>query len=141
MLAVRGGASRVYGCEVDVAMATMSRDIIAGNGMTDKISIINKSSTYLSIPQDLPERFEQTKLFFIVNIYSRVSLVVTETVDAGLLGEAIVKTIRHAWSRLLLPRQPGGSTNQIPRGGHVIPCGATVYAMAIECPYIARHSR
>lgn len=68
-------------------------------------------------------------------------MVVTETVDAGLLGEAIVKTFRHAWSHLLLsPRQPAGPTNQIARRGHVIPCGATVYAMAVECPYIAKHS-
>ena len=72
---------------------------------------------------------------------SRVCLVVTETVDAGLLGEAIVPTLRHAWSELLLPRQPSEGTNPITRCGHVIPCGATVYVMAIECQEIARQSR
>lgn len=74
-------------------------------------------------------------------MYYRVCLVVTETVDAGLLGEAIVPTLRHAWSQLLLPNQPTGSTNQIAQCGHVIPCGATVYVMAIECPEIAKQSR
>ena len=70
-----------------------------------------------------------------------MSLVVTETVDAGLLGEGIVPTLRHAWTELLLPRQPTGMTNQIARCGHVIPCGATVYVMAIECQEIAAQSR
>ena len=70
-----------------------------------------------------------------------MNLVVTETVDAGLLGEAIVKNFRHAWSHLLLPREPAGSTNQITGISRVIPCGATVFVIAIECPYIARHSR
>ena len=56
MLAVRSGASRVYACEMDATMATMSHDIIAANGMADRISIINKMSGDLEIPQDIPER-------------------------------------------------------------------------------------
>ena len=78
--------------------------------------------------------------YFLYNIL-RVSLVVMETVDAGLLGEAIIPTLRHAWSHLLLPKQLPGCTNEIGRCGHVIPCGATVYVMAIECQEIARESR
>ena len=58
MLAVRSGASQVYACEMDTTMATMSRDIIAANGMTDEISVINKISTDLTIPQELPERLD-----------------------------------------------------------------------------------
>lgn len=33
----------------------------------------------------------------------RVSLVVTETVDAGLFGEGIIESLIHAWHHLLLP--------------------------------------
>ena len=77
--------------------------------------------------------------------HCRISLVVTEIVDAGLLGERIIPTLRHAWRELLLPKQPDltVSTNQIQPsiGGRVIPCGATVYAMVIECPEIRRQSR
>ena len=77
--------------------------------------------------------------------HCRVSLVVMEIVDAGLLGEGIIPTMRHAWRELLLPKQPdvAVSTNQIQpsAGGHVIPCSATVYAMVIECPEIRRQSR
>lgn len=38
-----------------------------------------------------------------VTFFGRVSLVVTETVDAGLLGEGIVESLIHAWEHLLLP--------------------------------------
>lgn len=35
--------------------------------------------------------------------FIRVSLVVTETVDAGLFGEGIIESLIHAWKHLLLP--------------------------------------
>lgn len=35
-------------------------------------------------------------------VFFRVSLVVTETVDAGLFGEGILETLIHAWKNLLL---------------------------------------
>lgn len=78
------------------------------------------------------------------NLY-RVNLVVTEIVDAGLLGEYIIPTLRHAWKELLLSCESDMETNQAsnqatPRG-HVIPCGAVVHAMAIECLEIRRRSR
>lgn len=38
-------------------------------------------------------------------IFLRVSLVVTETVDAGLFGEGIIESLIHAWHHLLLPPQ------------------------------------
>lgn len=37
----------------------------------------------------------------------RVSLVVTETVDAGLFGEGIVESLIHAWEHLLLQPKVG----------------------------------
>ena len=70
MLAVRAGASRVYACEMDATMATMSRDIITTNGMTDRISIINKTSSDLAIPQDIPERLKfLTKISSLSNYH------------------------------------------------------------------------
>ena len=59
---------------------------------------------------------------------------VTETVDAGLLGEGIVPTVRHAWKQLLHAK---GSAVQ----GRVIPSTATVYGCLIECEHVRRHSR
>lgn len=45
-------------------------------------------------------------VFFFLFCF-RVSLVVSETVDAGLFGEHILSTLQHAWQHLLLP--PGKS--------------------------------
>lgn len=41
------------------------------------------------------------------NNFHRVSLVVTETVDAGLFGEGIVESLIHAWEHLLLQPKVG----------------------------------
>lgn len=41
-------------------------------------------------------------LLFTLLVFFRVSLVVTETVDAGLFGEGILETLIHAWKNLLL---------------------------------------
>ena len=80
-----------------------------------------------------------------VSCLYRVNLVVTEIVDAGLLGEYIIPTLRHAWKELLLPCKEDMETDQASSQsasrGHVIPCGAMVHAMAIECPEIRRRSR
>ena len=56
MLAVQGGAARVYACEMNATMVTMSHDILAANRMADKVAVIHKMSTELSLPTDLPER-------------------------------------------------------------------------------------
>lgn len=71
-----------------------------------------------------------------------MSLVVTEIVDAGLLGEQIIPILRHAWRELLLPSPDVCSpSNQIGGTGHVIPCGAVVYVSAIQCQEVSRHCR
>ena len=71
-----------------------------------------------------------------------MSLVVTEIVDAGLLGEMIIPTLRHAWKELLLaPPTLSCDSHRTRTGGHVIPCGATVHVSAIECLEIRRQTR
>lgn len=72
-----------------------------------------------------------------------MSLVVTETVDAGLLGEMIIPTLRHAWSELLI--RPANTSTELSEQtalpGCVIPCGAKVYVCAVECMEVRRQSR
>lgn len=46
-------------------------------------------------------------VFFFSFPLCRVSLVVTETVDAGLFGEGIVESLIHAWEHLLLQPKVG----------------------------------
>lgn len=45
----------------------------------------------------------QSNTNYTFSDFLRVSLVVTETVDAGLFGEHILSTLQHAWQHLLLP--------------------------------------
>ena len=67
---------------------------------------------------------------------------VTEIVDAGLLGEHIVPTLRHAWKELLLPPAASSSSScDHTPCGHVIPSAATIYATAIECVEIRKKSQ
>ncbi|XP_072040981.1 protein arginine N-methyltransferase 9-like isoform X2 [Amphiura filiformis] len=116
MFAVQSGAKSVHACEMSKTMYEMSHDVLTANQMEDKISIYHKKSSALKVPGDLP---------------NRVSLVVTETVDAGLLGEHILETLHHAWESLLLP----------PPRGRVIPAGATVYGQVIECQHLRKRHR
>ena len=57
MLAVRAGAARVYACEMNATMVTLSRDVISANEMADKIKVIHKMSTDCDVPDDIPERY------------------------------------------------------------------------------------
>jgi len=80
------------------------------------------------------ELFPVRSMFFSVSSF-RVSLVVTETVDAGLLGEGILQSLVHAWDHLLLPP---GSKGQVANVGRVVPDAAGVWVVPIECIHIAR---
>ncbi len=88
MFAVQSGAKTVFACEESKEMVRLSHDVLAANQMQDKIRLLNKSSTDMSVPEDIP---------------NRVSLVVTEIFDAGLFGEGVIATLQHAWKHLLLP--------------------------------------
>ena len=58
-----------------------------------------------------------------------------EIFDAGLLGEYVIPSLRHAWAELMLttPTKEGVA--------RVIPRGATVYVCAIECLSIRQRSK
>lgn len=65
-----------------------------------------------------------------LHVFFRVSLIITETFDCGLLGERIIPSLRHAVSVC-------ADSN----GHQVMPCGATVYVTAIQCNEIRNKSR
>ncbi|XP_014635680.1 PREDICTED: putative protein arginine N-methyltransferase 9 isoform X2 [Ceratotherium simum simum] len=71
----------------------------------------------------------------------RVSLVVTETVDAGLFGEGIVESLIHAWEHLLLQPKTKAENGNYEKYGKVIPASAVIFGMAVECAEIRRHHR
>uniref|UniRef100_A0A8C6U3S4 Protein arginine methyltransferase 9 n=1 Tax=Neogobius melanostomus TaxID=47308 RepID=A0A8C6U3S4_9GOBI len=125
MCAKKAGASEVYACELSKTMYELACEVVSANGLGGSINILHMKSLEMEVPRDIPKR---------------VSLVVTETVDAGLFGEGIMESLIHAWHNLLLPRQTDESESSEPSAtGRVIPAGATVFGMAIKCPEIRRH--
>nr|CAD7431743.1 unnamed protein product [Timema monikensis] len=110
LFAIEAGAIEVFACDGSHSMVQLAAKVLEANNAADKVKLINKLSYDLKVPQDLP---------------SRLSLIVTETLDAGLFGEHILQTVSHAWDSLLAP------------GGRVIPAGATLWVCAIECPHLA----
>eukprot|EP00055_Hartaetosiga_balthica_P013532 m.69962 g.69962 ORF g.69962 m.69962 type:complete len:948 (-) comp8293_c0_seq1:195-3038(-) len=111
MYAVACGADHVYACEMNTTMARMASSCIHENGqaMASKITVINKLSSDVEIGVDIPRR---------------VDLIVTELVDAGLLGEHIIPTLADAKGRLL--------ANE----GMIIPSHADVYCVLVSSPLL-----
>ncbi|XP_034544240.1 protein arginine N-methyltransferase 9 [Notolabrus celidotus] len=127
MCAKKAGAAEVYACELSKTMYELACEVLAANGMDGSIKILHMKSLEMEVPKDIPRR---------------VSLVVTETVDAGLFGEGIIESLIHAWHHLLLPPQKGENESQEQSvTGRVIPAGATVFGMAVQCNEIRRHHR
>ncbi|KAJ7407685.1 putative protein arginine N-methyltransferase 9 [Willisornis vidua] len=126
MFAKKAGASCVYACELSKTMYKLARDVVAANNMEREIKLLHLKSLDIEIPKHIPER---------------VSLVVTETVDAGLFGEGIVESLIHAWEHLLLQPKPKNQDTSAGDYGRVIPASATIFGVAVECKEIRRHHR
>lgn len=126
MFAVQSGARKVYACEMSKTMFEMGQDVLKANKMEKLVHTLHKKSTEINVGEDIPER---------------VSLVVTETLDCGLLGEGILTTMEHAWADLLMPSTDDIQHSNTKPASKVIPAGAVVYAMAIMCDDIRNQTR
>jgi type II protein arginine methyltransferase len=100
MMAVRAGAAHVYACEVNPIMADLAADIVAANGMADRITIVPRISTDIRADADLG---------------GRVDVIVSEILADDLLGESVLPYLEDAHARLL---RPGG--RMTPMGGQVV---------------------
>lgn len=105
MMAARAGAGHVVACEVVDLLADIARRVIAKNGLSDQITVINKKSTDLVVGVDLPRRAD---------------LLISELVSAGLLGEGHYPSIQHAAEHLLVP------------GARMIPKSAMTMGILLE---------
>lgn len=105
MMAARAGARQVTGCEMVQSLAEVSRQVIQDNQLSDRITVVHKKSTAMTVGEDIPEK---------------ASLLVSEILDAGLLGESVLPTLRHAWANLL--QHDAG----------IIPKAADIYGVIIE---------
>ena len=88
MMAARAGAKQVTTCEEVPLIAERARDIVALNGLSDRISVVNKRSTQMATGAGIAELAE---------------VLVTETFSAGLLHEGVLPTVEHAHAQLLVP--------------------------------------
>lgn len=88
MMAVRAGAEHVYACEINKSKADLARDIIAKNGMGDKITLLRANSMDLDKDRDLG---------------GGVDAVVSELYTANVIGESLIQTHVHAQEELTLP--------------------------------------
>lgn len=81
MMCKSNGGMNISSCEMNEAMYCVAKDCIYNNNMSNDINLICKSSYDIEIGKDIKEK---------------VNLIVTEIIDAGLLGEEIVPTLRDA---------------------------------------------
>ncbi|HEY4265433.1 MAG TPA: tetratricopeptide repeat protein [Micropepsaceae bacterium] len=88
MMAARNGAASVTTCETVSVIADRAREIVAQNGLAQRVKVIGKPSTELAAGRDFPERAE---------------VLVTETFASALIGEGILATLEHAHQHLLTP--------------------------------------
>lgn len=107
MMAADLGAAQVYSCEGVEAIAAQARRIVSVNGKSDVVKVIPRESFDLVVGRDLDEPAD---------------VLVTETIDCGLLGEGLLAIVDHAKSNLLHP------------GAQILPGAATLHAALIESP-------
>ncbi|WP_044561687.1 50S ribosomal protein L11 methyltransferase, partial [Azospirillum sp. B4] len=99
MMAARAGAAHVYTCEADPTIAEVARAIITNNGYADRVTVIAKPSTAVTVGVDLPRPAD---------------LLISEILSSDLLSERVLPTVRDAKDRLLAP-----DARVIPQAGGV----------------------
>jgi protein arginine N-methyltransferase 7 len=88
MMAARAGARWVATCEQAPWIAAKAGEVIAANGLSDRIKLIPKRSTDLRIGLDLPDRAE---------------VLVSEVFGSSVINELVIPTLEHAHAQLLQP--------------------------------------
>ncbi|XP_054633188.1 protein arginine N-methyltransferase 7 [Dunckerocampus dactyliophorus] len=111
MMAVTAGADFCYAVEVFKPMADAARCIVAKNGFADKIKIIDKHSTDITVG---PGEDMEVK----------ANVLVTELFDTELIGEGALPSYEHAHQSL------------VQDGCEAVPHRATVYAQLVESPLL-----
>ncbi len=88
MMAARAGARRVTTCEQVEAIAETAAEIVRRTGYAERVRVVPKRSTQLSVGLDLPERAD---------------LLISEVLSDRLLGEQVLGSTAHARQHLLKP--------------------------------------
>uniref|UniRef100_A0A286XIM9 Protein arginine methyltransferase 7 n=1 Tax=Cavia porcellus TaxID=10141 RepID=A0A286XIM9_CAVPO len=88
MMAVTAGADFCYAIEVFKPMADAAVKIVEENGFSDKIKVINKHSTEVTVGPD-------------GDMPCRANILVTELFDTELIGEGALPSYEHAHRHLV----------------------------------------
>ncbi|XP_016041323.1 protein arginine N-methyltransferase 7 isoform X2 [Erinaceus europaeus] len=107
MMAVTAGADFCYAIEVFKPMADAATKIVEKNGFSDKIKVINKHSTEVTVGPD-------------GDMPCRANILVTELFDTELIGEGALPSYEHAHKHL------------VQENCEAVPHRATVYAQLVE---------
>ncbi|XP_076878322.1 protein arginine N-methyltransferase 7 [Brachyhypopomus gauderio] len=107
MMAITAGADYCYAIEVFKPMAEAADCIVKKNGFSDKIKVINKHSTKVTVGPD-------------GDMQERANILVTELFDTELIGEGALPSYEHAHLHL------------VQDACEAVPHRATVYAQLVE---------
>lgn len=116
MMAAKLGADSIVACEAFPPIAECAKKVIAKNGFSDKICVIGKRSTEMSVGPN-------------GDMAERANILVTEVFDTELIGEGAIETFNHAHKELL------------EKDCRVVPNSATVYAQVVESEMIQRWNK
>ncbi|HMI94865.1 MAG TPA: tetratricopeptide repeat protein [Micropepsaceae bacterium] len=109
MMAARAGAKQVTTCEAVKLIAERAREIIALNGLSDRITVVDRRSS---------------ELVTGVGITERAEVLVTEVFSSGLIHEGVLPTVEHAHQHLLT------------RNAIVIPAAASAMGYLVGGPVV-----
>ncbi|XP_019934718.2 protein arginine N-methyltransferase 7 [Paralichthys olivaceus] len=107
MMALTAGADFCYAVEVFKPMAKAAQCIVEKNGFSDRIKIINKHSTDVTVGPD-------------GDMQMKANVLITELFDTELIGEGALPSYEHAHQNL------------VQEGCEAVPHRATVYAQLVE---------
>ncbi|XP_023618843.1 protein arginine N-methyltransferase 7 isoform X2 [Myotis lucifugus] len=107
MMAVTAGADFCYAIEVFKPMADAAVKIVEKNGFSDKIKVINKHSTEVTVGPD-------------GDMPCRANILITELFDTELIGEGALPSYEHAHRHLMQ------------EDCEAVPHRATIYAQLVE---------
>ncbi len=86
MMAAREGATNIVTCETVPAIARVAQEIVAENGYGEQIKVIGRSSTALSVGEDIP---------------AKADILISEILSSDLLAEDVLSTFEDARRRLI----------------------------------------
>ncbi|CAH0729989.1 unnamed protein product, partial [Brenthis ino] len=116
IMAARCGADTITACEAFKPMAECCIKILERNGVADKITVIPKRSTDLTVGED-------------GDLKEKANILVTEVFDTELIGEGALSTFSHAHKFLL------------EEDCIVVPDSAVIYAQVVECPTLQKWNK